>query len=191
MRGYNNSIKIIIGLGAMFAAQASFAYYCSTSSGQGFINVGDTMSQVESACGTPTSTSEDEVQDNSFSTTEYWSYSNVKVTKAVPLGVNQPDATVTSSGSTATFAIQNGVVTTISENGKSVTSTDNCGPSISIGASSDTVLSSCGNPSNTSMQNTPSKQKKKVTTWTYSTGQYSTPLTLKFDEEGKLTSIDG
>lgn len=190
MGKFSKFVTIIIGLSSLFAIQSSFAYYCSTQAGRGYINIGDTIDQVGKACGTPTNTQVDEVPDKSFSTTEYWSYSNVQVKQALPLGVNRPEAKVSNSGSMATFEIKNGAVTSISEGGSSVTSTDTCGSPVSVGASSNSVLSNCGTPSNTSTQNTPSDKKNKVTTWTYDRGQYSSPLILKFEDE-KLTAIDG
>ena len=35
-----------IGLSSLFFIQSSFAYYCSTQAGRGYINIGDSMDKV-------------------------------------------------------------------------------------------------------------------------------------------------
>lgn len=190
MRKWPKFSTLVVGLSTACLAQSSLAYYCSTQSGRGYINIGDNTQQVSRICGTPTSTSEADVQDTSFTTTEYWSYSNIDVKQSSPLGVSQPQPRVTNAGPMVTFQIKNGQVSSISEGGRPVQSTDSCGPPIGVGTSSDSVLSDCGNPNNTGVENTPSKRKKKVITWTYDRGQYSSPLILNFEDD-KLTAING
>lgn len=191
MKNFNRHKFIFVGLiSSLLYIKAGFAYFCSTSTGRGYINLGDSMAQVTQMCGTPTSTQVTEVPDGSFSTVEYWSYTRLKVTRAVPLGVNQPDPQVAALGPSITFEIQNGQVTAISENGQASTMTEQCGIPIAIGATADTILSNCGTPTSTNMQNTPNKKTKKITSWVYDRGQYTTPLTLQFDETGALAAIN-
>ena len=120
MRMPSKLFALTVGLSSLFLIQSSFAYYCSTQAGRGYINIGDSMDQVSQMCGTPTSTSEDDVKDTSFTTTEYWSYSKTEVTQSVPLGVNQPQSRVTSAGPMTTFQFSNGMVSSISDGGKQV-----------------------------------------------------------------------
>jgi len=180
--------NLVVGLLPLFLIQTSFAYYCSTSSGSGYINIGDSMAEVKSNCGAPTSVQISEVKDQSFSTTEYWLYNRTQVSNSIPLGIEQPDARVT-AGKTFSFAISNSKVKSISVNGNSVQSTKNCGRPINIGTDADTVLSLCGKPSNTNVENTPSDNKVKVTTLVYDQGEYQNTLKLEFiDDQLKTIS---
>ena len=59
---------------------------------------------------------------------------------------------------------------------------------LSVGASYDAVLSACGTPTTTNMQNKSNQEQKTITVWQYDKGQFSNPLVLQF-EQGKLTTI--
>jgi hypothetical protein len=183
-------VTLSIGFSAgLFSFPSLASYYCSTQSGRGYINTGDLMANVAQICGAPTDVKVNEAPDNRFSTTEYWVYTNTQVSKSSPLGVNQPEIRVTNSGSMVIFEIQNGSITAITENGQSVPSATNCGQSIDLGASSNLILSQCGSPNSTHIQNNPSHKMKKTTIWTYDRGQYTSPLIFEFDDEGKLQAI--
>ena len=182
--------KVALSFSVLLISQSAFAYYCSTQAGQGYINVGDSMAQVQQACGNATNAQTQDTANKEFKTTEYWMYSNAKVANSVSYGTFKTQTNVTQEASPAVFQIENGIVTGITDNGSNVQSVKTCGPAIKVGDSSKNVLSSCGNPTSTNMQNKPSDKKNKITTWTYDQGQFSQPLVLEFTD-GKLSKIGG
>ncbi len=188
-------MKLALGLKGLILApllssQVCFAYYCSTSKGNGFINQGDSMEQVRQACGAPTSTLEKKVPAGAFQTTQFLMYSNIEMKQAQPFQPNRTYTDVQSKGPSIVVEITDGKVTRISQDGSMVQSTSACSKPLAVGATYDTVLSACGTPATTNMQNKPSDEEKTITIWQYDQGQFSNPLVLQFDQ-GKLVAISG
>lgn len=185
--------EVLIGvvLGVFLLSQSAFAaYFCSTRQGNGYINIGDGVAQVESACGKATSTKTQVVPDQSFETTQYLMYSNTLTSQSIPLGVQGQQTAINQDGPSVVFQVKGGQVVGINEHGRAVQNTSACGGSVSIGTPTNSVLSECGRPTSTDMQNKASEKTRKITTWIYDRGQYQSALTLQFDGKGKLTSIN-
>lgn len=174
-----------------------FAYYCSTQQKNGFISIGNTMDQVKAACGEPTDITESEAPpSNAISTIQYWMYENIQVNMQQPLTVQGPIRNVQRNLPPVVFQITNNFITAITQGEKSVTQTNQCNGSqseVRVGDSLDKLITACGQPSfvNTSNQSAAQTPPEKMTTWTYSTGQYAPPITLIFNAQGSLISING
>lgn len=186
--------KLIVCLVAVFfsilSSQAFAAFYCSSRAGHGFINTGDSMQQVQQACGKPTSQNESTQQQQQHSSVQYWIYENIQHQQSTKLGIVSRDSDVIRTAPSTVYEIKNGKVNSITEDSKATSSTESCqGRTISVGDSSDNVIAACGKPETTSvqMQKEPASNNQ-VSTWTYDRGNYSTPIILQF-KDGKLSNV--
>ena len=175
-------------------SNSAFAFYCSTATGNGYINIGDSMAQVKQNCGMPNQEQVNEVPASSaITTTQYWLYENIQVLEESPLAVEGPYRSVSRQGPSFVIQVKNNVVTAITQGNESVESTNQCDQGVvRVGDSIDRLISACGKPSFVNVESGQGGQetpKKKVTTWTYQSNSYAAPLTLEF-EDGKLTKIN-
>lgn len=162
----------------MGTANVSYAFFCPTNFNQ--INFGDTMDQVQTACGKP---DKEETKMVEAPGPQEWTY---LIPQTVALSANQLGQGTLKT--TVTFD-KDGKAINISVNGLGVGASSICGGSIQLGDSRDAVKSVCGEPKFINKQNSPDAistqpPPKKVTTYTYSTNP---PQSLIF-EDGKLTS---
>lgn len=176
-------VPTVVGLLVSVQAQA---YYCSTAGGNGYINVGDPMSQVQQTCGQPTSTNESEKRQDTTTAIQYWTYENAKIMDGTGLGTKQQ--TVERSGPSTTVEITEGKITNIMQ-GQGGGSDCLAQSNIQVGNTSDKLLGKCGSPSSTTTQPKVTEGlSQKIITWTYDQGEYASPLVLTF-ENGSLTQI--
>lgn len=204
----NKLIAIVGGVLTLIPVYAhAAAYYCSTGAGNGYINLGDTIAQVQQACGAPTQTQQSEVRQQQTSKVEYWLYQNNEAqashqspvaTLSQPVG-DQPtlgnlQVSTQSQGPNVVFKVENKTISGISRDGinTNIYSACSSGTSVQVGGSIEQLIASCGQPSfintqdsNTSVSVTPTM----VTTWTYDLGGYTAPLVLQFTD-GKLVKIN-
>ena len=167
---------------------SSYAFFCPTNFNQ--INVGDSIDQVTTQCGKPTT---QETKEQAGEVAQEWSYY-----------ISQTVATATTDQAQGTLKTQitfdaSGKAVNISVNGIGVGSTTVCGQTtIQLGDTREAIKAACGDPvfirkqdtttppsgpqqpTNTLGQPQPST---KITTFTYSSNP---PVTLTF-ENGKLT----
>ena len=188
--------KILGLLSLLLLSTSSYAYFFSSPQGNCYINEGDTMSQVEQACGSPTAKKDGQHNPSTTQVVEYWNYDNtVRKGSLAPSTSNANSNsryTIHQDGDNMLFVVTDGKVTSMNVNGSPASSTRGCGgSSVEIGMTSDKLLSACGNPTNKSVsQQNVYKKPVKITTWTYDLGEYRSPLTLTFDAQGKLTKIN-
>lgn len=157
----------------------SYAFFCPTNFSQ--INYGNTIDQVTAACGKPDKVDEVIVAPEG---PQEWSY---YIPQSVTTNSGQPMPGTLKTQMTFDSA---GKAINISVNGIGVGSTTVCGKLIQIGDTSDTIKSTCGDPSFINKQNAGSSAlgstpaSKKVTTMIYKTNP---PVKLIF-ENGVLTA---
>lgn len=185
-----NFFKCLLAIAIIAFSSQSYAYYCSTSAGNGYVNIGDTPAQVQQACGVPSFTDKNKMHDEKTTAIQYWTYENAFITNTVGLESGGARQSVSRSGPTTTVEIQNGQITNIMQDSNSDASNDCFSRgSIKVGDSSDQLLASCGQPSSSTTQpKTVQGPEKDVETWHYSRGNYASPLVFEF-EDGRLKNI--
>ena len=158
----------LLFMGALLIASTQiFAWVCPNNFNQ--IVAGDTIAQVESMCGKPSSQKTSEKEPN---VPQEWTY---YVAQAAQPGVAQ--STVGSVKMTIAFA--NDKVVNITAQATSLSSTSLCGPTISVGSNIETVRASCGEPSFIQkQQSTTGAKSLEVTEYKYDTAP---PNTLIFE----------
>jgi hypothetical protein len=184
--------KIILCASLLVISQLSYAFYCSTSNGNGYINMGDTPEQVARICGNPDTVNEMQTPTNQDVKLEYWTYTHQPIQARannnvmVPLNMN---ASHTTYPPDVTFLIVNNVVKGITVQGKQVSSSNLCrtGMTIRLGQTAQSILDSCGRADfiNTTHQ-TKQVPPSTITTWTYEL--VSGTLVLQF-KDGQLSQI--
>lgn len=161
-----------------------FSSLCSTVSYSMFcpgnfnvINIGDSIATVEKLCGPPTSK---EVADAPDNQPQEWSYYLQDRTSNLMVPTKAQGTLKTTIAFDA-----DGNVINISVNGIGVSTTNNCGQTISMGMNRDTVENACGKPSLITKQNQnqpappsdPKDMSNKKVTYTYTT---TPPVKLVF-----------
>ena len=166
------SLKLIL-LSLYLAPTVSFAFFCPNNFNQ--INFGDTISQVDTTCGTPDH-KEEKTEDANVP--QEWSF-YVPQTVAIS-GNQQAQGTLK-----ATMAFdKDGKLINISVNGIGVGATDLCGTNIGLGATQDAVKGACGTPAFINKQQAaPSAPGKKIVIYTYGAESSVKPIF----ENGVLT----
>jgi len=165
-----------------------YAFFCSSNKGHGYINVGDSMQQVQRICGTPDVVSSDKVGGTRLGTVQYWTYTTLPLQTL--FGAVTPKHAITEPPA-ITFAILDNKVVSISTEGKEVQSSSNCTnrKTIRVGDSADTLKRRCGQPTVTRLENkvltTPNQA---VETWTYNVPS-GEPVVLEFTD-GALTRAE-
>ncbi len=181
-------------LAALLLSQSAWAYYCSGPQGSGYINIGDSMAQVQQACGAPTAQHNEKAPGTSnVTTTQIWTYMSYTTTEPLTTstGLGRPNVQVDEGdGPNMVVTIQGGKVTNIAESGQNTQSTNQCGRPVSVGSSQAQVLQACGQPTNmNTQQQTSQGPASEVTVWEYNYGQYRQPLILEFNSRGQLSKI--
>jgi hypothetical protein len=178
----------LLALGIPSYASADF---CSGNGYNGYINIGDTQTQVAQACGQPT-TQSTQPKPQTNTAVQYWTYSNQKVITSKDLSNGSTTTELQKTGPMIVVQITGDKVTSISVNGQTVAATSACqnGRPIKNGSPSSDVMLSCGNPSNTTTTSTPtSSTPEQLTVWTYNYGAYRAPMVLQFSADGHLQNI--
>lgn len=200
------NLFLIIGISCLFSLNA-YAYYCSTGQANGFINTGDSMQQVQQACGTPTNVTQPEQPSSIPTDIQQWTYSHqpshistwsagslaVTAMSAAPPSYQPPAATNVTYPPDVTFVVINGKVQSIISEGQQLSSSNLCasGATVQVGQDAQSVLTSCGQPAQiTKTQKDIPTQPQTITTWTYDQGDYRPPLILQFTN-GQLTQVTG
>lgn len=171
-------MKYMLLFVTLITSTSSFAYFCPANFNS--VNVGDTMQQVEAACGKPDAKKESTVEPT---TPQEWNY-YVAVPTTVVGGVMKQQGTLRM----AVVFDADGHVINLTVNGVGVSETPICGASIQLGNSLEQVKSACGEPAfvNKSQAATaPSSPKTQRAEWKYTQG--GTTTTLIF-ENGKLVN---
>lgn len=176
----------LVGLILGFSSNA-FAYYCSSPKGNGYVDLGDSMQTVEKVCGNPDNISQQVIGGPKVQQVQYWTYTHQPINAQFSA---PPPATQMTYPPNVTFTVMNDKVTSITVQGKQVTSSNLCrtGAAIAVGQDAQSVLSSCGQPSmtNTEQQNV-SEPLQTTTTWTYNIPNDAS-ITLTF-LNGELNDI--
>jgi len=162
---------LFILFGFIFPA-IGFAFFCPTNFNQ--IQIGDTLEQVQQACGQPDKQDEKEVEAEGPQEWSYFVAQNVAIN-----AMQQVQGTLKT-----TFSFDaNGKAINISVNGIGVGATTICGNNLQLGDTKETVKATCGQPSFINKQSTSTEKKSsKVTEFTYNTNP---PVKLIF-ENGRL-----
>jgi hypothetical protein len=162
--------NIVTGLFLLMVTIPASAMFCPSGFNQ--INIGDTIDQVQQACGMSASTT---TSDSSEDKPQEWTY-YVK---------EQPTDQTTLR---MTVAFTSGAVTNMSVNGIGVSNTQICGGNtVQTGDTQKSVKTACGDPAFIAQSNLPpaAGDVVKITQLTYNTsGQ---PVVLEF-KDGKLSS---
>src|SRR5207244_256348 len=120
---------------------------------------GDTLAQIEKACGKPVSSKTTEKEPN---VPQEWTY---YVALPVKPGAIGPAASVK-----MTIAFANGRAMNITAQATSLASTSLCGPTISVGDTIQTIEAACGTPGFVQKQVSPGgPQSIEVTEYKYNT----------------------
>jgi len=165
----------------------TYAYFCSSQKGHGYVNIGDTLQEVQRICGTP----DHEVkvassgEKNLF--IQNWTYTHQPIQTRFDSPTPQSD---TEYPPDVTFQIVNNKVNLISVQGRHVMSSNLCrtGMQVKLGQSAQSVMDSCGRPDFVhSQQQKVKTPQQQIITWTYDapSGQ---PIVFEFTNE-KLTKI--
>ena len=176
-------ISIMIGISSNV-----YAYFCSSSKGHGYINIGDTIQQVQNTCGMPESRVSDDIGGNKLGTVEYWTYTPHPLQAL--FGATKPKNAVEEPPA-ITFEILDNKVISIETENKQVKSSNHCTNSVymSIGDSADALKQKCGPPTVTRIENKVlSTPKQKIETWTYNIPP-GVPTVLQFTN-GVLSKIE-
>jgi len=163
--------KIFIATLSLCFTTSSFAMLCPSNFST--INVGDTLEQVKTACGDPTSETTKESLDDASQEWVYYFTPDPSQSGIVP---TQPQTATLRT----TVALVNGKVVNISTNGMGMTSTL-CGGQVQIGTPAAKVKSACGKPAmiNTSDNGQKNGGGVKITELVYTTPANTTTLTFK------------
>ncbi len=163
--------KIITVLALLGLSTSASAIFCPTNFNQ--INLGDTTETVKKQCGNPAVEKKIEGEDNG---PQEWNF-------YVRPQMKRYTETRTNSGSEASvkmsIALNQGKVVNITVNGMSLATTTICGPSVSVGATSASVKSACGNPVfiNKSSNQDSAEKPKEIVEYQYNS---TPPATLVF-----------
>lgn len=205
------TLALLTGTLGCIVSMNAFGFYCSTSGGNGYISIGDSMDAVTSACGAATSVGQPAASsNNAITTVQYWMYSNAKVEKSQFSSTTNP-TNVVQMAPPQVIEVTNNKVTNITQNSQSVNQA-NCqqGGIVRIGESATQLMEDCGKPtgintqqskgdnnsssaSNSGGDNSSGDGQNDLSqnaTWTYDLGPDQPPLTLEF-QNGQLTSING
>lgn len=191
--------KYIVAMSSFFLGAVAFAqqttYMCPNN--YQYITVGNTMAQVEQACGKPASTQIRRQQVSQEEAVEQWIYQfNAASNNASNTVTPFADIVEYRQGETGPqtrliIVIKQGKVASLSLSGESLDSASVCPQgSVRVGDSASAVMAICGSPS---VVNRGTKKVftglKKVTQWTYQFGQFRSGVVLTFGEDGRLVSI--
>jgi hypothetical protein len=176
-RGYD-MLKPIIILLLFGTSSLSYAWVCPTNFNQ--IAAGDSIEQINVACGKPAS---EKKYQAGYRGPQQWQYF---------VTVNQPlNGSGAPAGATPTvqmsIAFVNQKAINITVQAQSVASTSICGPTINVGDSDDSIKKNCGTPTFVQKQtanNGASEKTIEITEYKYNT---TPPNTLVF-ENGILKS---
>ncbi|MDA8561977.1 DUF2845 domain-containing protein [Gammaproteobacteria bacterium] len=162
-------IKSIYVLLIFIMSSSTYAWICPTNFQQ--IAVGDSIEQVESACGDPASKKE---LDGGYQGPQEWQYF---VTIKRPL--NQSGVRADASPSVKmSIAFVDKKAINITVQGTSVASTSLCGPTISIGDKDKSVEKNCGKPVFIQKQGAEKENSVQITEYKYNS---SSPNILIFE----------
>lgn len=155
-----------------------YAFMCPSTFNQ--VEIGDSITDVEAACGQPSSKAEKDGPDNSPQTWTYYLPSPGKSNMMFSGAAGTLKTIISFDGS--------GNVMNILVNDISVGSIDNCNGLVSVGDSKESVQDSCGKPGFINKQDTgggsSGQAPNKVTEYTYNSNP---PVVLVFSG-GKLIS---
>lgn len=182
--------RISIGIGAvclyLCGTVASAApYYCATT--HNFVNVGDSLDQVKTACGSPESEQTTQMVDVQQQPVQQWFYHQNSSLAGKDVG---GDASVS-------VFFSNGKVSSIQSQNQQFSSLQFCsaggiarsGAGVSVGDTPAMVRAKCGNPASANVGTQKnSSGVKDIVVLTYNNGQYSPKTTMRFIE-GKLAEI--
>lgn len=211
------ALALIAGALGCVVSMNAFGFYCSTSGGNGYINVGDTMDAVTAACGAATSVGQPTADSNNAVTTvQYWMYSNAKVENSQFHSTTNP-TNVVQMAPPQVIEVTNNKVTNITQNSQGVNQAS-CqqGGVIRIGESATQLMEDCGKPTSINTEqskgdnssagtstsnsggdnsdnggdNSSQNDLSQNATWSYDLGPDQPPLTLEF-QDGQLKSING
>lgn len=171
---------------AFFIPSIAFAdntYYCANTNQS--VSVGETLPQVQLACGNPTSTSTSQQQVSSnINSGQQWIYTQGTFT-ATPQGY-----VLSQNVPSLIFIIQNGLVTQIQRSGSVAVGGLSCGLAQAIGINSTAaaVRIACGNPNYIQPYQQNNAQTHAITTWVYNHGPFQPQIIFTFTD-GKLSNI--
>jgi hypothetical protein len=165
------------------AIYADNVYYCANSSQS--VSVGESLQQVFSACGAPTTTSNTEqLVPATNIAAQQWVYTNGIASITTQGIVPAPNS------STVIFTIDNGVVTQVQHSGATMLGNIGCNlvQSLGVNSTAAAVHLTCGNP--TYIQAVPKANSitHNITTWTYNHGPYQPQIIFTFTD-GSLSNI--
>ncbi|MBB72808.1 MAG: hypothetical protein CMF50_10490 [Legionellales bacterium] len=199
-------VTAAVAVSALFLSSSSYAFFFSSSTANCYMNVGDSMTTIEQACGAPTSKEQKETGGPSSSIVQYWSYDNTVREGNLAPRVNQnPDQisgqrgrfnqsetyTIAKQGPNLIFAIDGQTIKSITKNGKKVSRASCQSSSVQVGQGMQDLLSACGNPSNKNIgHKSTDKPEETLTVWKYDLGQFRNPVVLTFGPDGKLRNIN-
>lgn len=169
---------ILLVLFSSSIAQAA-SYYCASSSGNGYINTGYTMAQVQAVCGNPTSNTQQQSPTTVNQQLQSWLYTQRMVS---PINDKSYNYNNQNQGNALQINLVNNQVTSIVSSERGNVQSWSCPQgNLRIGMSANEALSACGQPTtvnnSTKQVNVPSYT---INTWVYQQNSYSKPLTLEF-----------
>jgi len=178
------------------AAEAA-GFYCSSPSGNGYVNPGDSMAQVQATCGVPTAITQQQTPSVTQQKIQSWTYSPPVLTGANPNTFHDPIygqqvKPPSEQAPTTSFQIINDQVAAINSSQQGSVQQYRCpasGQMISIGSSTNALAAACGQPAliNTTSQQI-NVQPHVMANWTYQANQYSTPVVMQF-QDGILVQV--
>lgn len=160
-------------------------YYCSTT--HNFVNLGDSLDQVKTACGTPESEQTTQMVDVQQQPIQQWFYHQNSSLAGKDVG---GDASVS-------VFFTNGKVSSIQSQNQQFSSLQFCsaggiagsGAGVSVGDTPAMVRSKCGKPASANVGTQKNASGvKDVVVLTYNNGQYSPRTTMRF-MDGKLAEV--
>jgi hypothetical protein len=168
--------KILTTLLLMGCYTQAFALFCPKSFNQ--MNIGDSIEQIQAQCGKPDGIKITKAEEKG---PQQWDY---YVTPQTP-GYAMPSTPTGQQASVKmTIAFNEGKVVNITANGMSLAATTLCGGNISVGDSTASVKSSCGNPVIVNKSNSGTESKPdEITEYKYD----STPPVILIFVNGTLT----
>ncbi|MFN7097136.1 MAG: DUF2845 domain-containing protein [Gammaproteobacteria bacterium] len=185
-------MKKILILFTFFLATAAQAdsFYCSSKGGNGYINTGDTMQQVQATCGNPTSASQQQTSNVMQEQIQVWIYAPRVINNNNNNSIYNTQLNTNNNTPSVAFQVINNQVTAINSSVQGQTQQWRCPNGIiSIGASATQLSNACGQP--TTMDNNSqqvSVQPHNIVYWSYQVNQYSKPTIMKF-QDGYLVGV--
>lgn len=156
--------KTLVCLALSLTINSCYAMFCPGNYNQ--ININDSLEAVKQACGKPDT---EKTQDIASNGPQEWVY-------FVKTG-SQSDLT----SLRMTVAFDKEKAANITMNGVSLTTTQMCGSSISVGDDIKSVEKACGKPALINQANNSQAAKTKLTELTYSSG--NAPIILIFEND--------